>query len=326
MACDESDISHEGSRMPSLRKELGKVLVELGKEHKNLVVITGDLGKSTGVSAFEAFPERYFNLGISEQDIIGTAAGLASAGKIPVVSTYAMFLAGRAWEQIRNTVARDHLNVKMIASHSGISPSADGASHQCFEDIALIRTIPGTTLVLPADLSEMRQTVRSAVENPGPFYIRLGRGEIPQIFDNNDEFRIGKARRISDGPDVGIVTAGFLLQEVIEAESLLQKEGIKASIVEMHTVKPADAAAVTDIAGKTGAIVTVEDHNVMGGLGSTVAEIACRGKPVPIEMIGINDRFGESGDLRELMEIHGLTAHHIADAAKRVIKLKESLQ
>jgi transketolase len=318
--------------MPSLRKELGKVLVELGKEYKNLVVITGDLGKSTGVSAFEAFPERYFNLGISERDIIGTAAGLASAGKIPVVSTYAMFLAGRAWEQIRNTVARDHLNVKMIASHSGISPSADGASHQCFEDIALIRTIPGTTLVLPADLSEMRQTVRSAVENPGPFYIRLGRGEIPQIFDNNHEFRIGKARRISDGPDVGIVTAGLLLQEVIEAESLLQKEGIKqkppkslhkASIVEMHTVKPADAAAVTDIAGKTGAIVTVEDHNVMGGLGSTVVEIACRGKPVPIEMIGINDRFGESGDLRELMEIHGLTAHHIADAAKRVIKLKD---
>ena len=310
--------------MPSLRKELGKVLVELGKEHKNLVVITGDLGKSTGVSAFEAFPERYFNLGISEQDIIGTAAGLASTGKIPVVSTYAMFLAGRAWEQIRNTVARDHLNVKMIASHSGISPSADGASHQCFEDIALIRAIPGTTLVLPADLSEMRHTVRSAVENPGPFYIRLGRGEIPQIFDDSDEFRIGRARRISDGPDVGIVTAGFLLQEVLEAESLLQKEGIRASIVEMHTVKPADASAITDIAGKTGAIITAEDHNILGGLGSTVAEIVCRDKPVPIEMVGIHDRFGESGDLRELMEIHGLTAHHIADAAKRVIKLKEN--
>jgi transketolase len=310
--------------MSSLRKELGKVLVELGKEHKNLVVITGDLGKSTGVSAFETFPERYFNLGISEQDIIGTAAGLASAGKIPVVSTYAMFLAGRAWEQIRNTVARDRLNVKMIASHSGISPSADGASHQCFEDIALIRTIPGTTLVLPADLSEMRHTVRSAVEDPGPFYIRLGRGEIPQIFDDSDEFRIGRARRISDGPDVGIVTAGFLLQEVLEAESLLQKEGIRASIVEMHTVKPADASAITDIAGKTGAIITAEDHNILGGLGSTVAEIVCRDKPVPIEMVGIHDRFGESGDLRELMEIHGLTAHHIADAAKRVIKLKEN--
>lgn len=308
--------------MPSLRKELGRVLVELGKEYKNLVVITGDLGRSTGVSAFEVFAERYFNLGISEQDIVGTAAGLASAGKIPVVSTFAVFLAGRAWEQIRNTVAHDGLNVKMIATHSGISPSADGSSHQCFEDIALIRTIPGTTLVLPADLSEMRHTVRSAVENVGPFYIRLGRGEIPRIFDEGDAFQIGKARRVSDGSDVGIVAAGFLLQEAIEAGSLLEKEGIKASVVEMHTIKPADTSAVIDIARNTGAIVTVEDHNILGGLGSTVAEIACREKPVPIEMIGIHDRFGESGELRELMEIHGLTAHHIADAAKRVMKLK----
>jgi transketolase len=311
--------------MPSLRKELGKVLVELGKEHKNLVVITGDLGKSTGVSAFEAFPERYFNLGISEQDIIGTASGLASAGKIPVVGTYAVFLAGRAWEQIRNTVARDCLNVKMIATHSGISPSADGSSHQCFEDIALIRTIPGTTVVLPADLSEMRHTVRSAVENAGPFYIRLGRGEIPQLFDDRDEFEIGKVRHISDGPDVGIVAAGFLLPEAIEAGSLLQKDGVRASIVDMHTVKPADAPSIIDIARKIGAIVTVEDHNVLGGLGSTVAEITSGEEPVPIERIGINDRFGESGNLRELMEIHGLTAHHIADAAKRVMKLKDRL-
>jgi len=311
--------------MPSLRKELGKVLVELGKEHKNLVVITGDLGKSTGVSAFETFPERYFNLGISEQDIVGTAAGLASTGKIPVVSTFAVFLAGRAWEQIRNTVAHDDLNVKLIATHSGISPSADGSSHQCFEDIALIRAIPRMTLVLPADLSEMRHTVRSAVENAGPFYIRLGKGEISQIFDDRDEFQIGKARRISDGSDVAIVGAGFLLQEAIEAGSLLQKDGIGASIVDMHTVKPADASTIVDIARKTGAIVTVEDHNILGGLGSTVAEVTSRDKPVPIEMIGIHDRFGESGELRELMEIHGLTAHHIADAAKRVMKLKDSL-
>jgi transketolase len=308
--------------MPSLRKELGRVLVELGKEYKNLVVITGDLGRSTGVSAFEAFAERYFNLGISEQDIVGTAAGLASAGKIPVVSTFAVFLAGRAWEQIRNTVASDGLNVKMIATHSGISPSADGSSHQCFEDIALIRIIPGMTLVLPSDLSEMRHTVRSAVERVGPFYIRLGRGEIPRIFDDRDEFQIGKARRVSDGSDVGIVAAGFLLKEAIEAGSLLQREGIKASIVDMHTIKPPDASAVIDIARDTGAIVTVEDHNILGGLGSTVAEITCRDKPVPIEMVGIHDRFGESGELRELMEILGLTSHHIADAAKRVMKLK----
>jgi transketolase len=311
--------------MPPLRKELGKVLVELGKEYRNLVVITGDLGKSTGVSAFETFAERYFNLGISEQDIIGTAAGLASAGKVPVVSTFAVFLAGRAWEQIRNTVAHDGLNVKMIATHSGITPSADGSSHQCFEDIALIRTIPQMTLVLPADLSEMRHTVRSAIESAGPFYIRLGKGEIPQIFDDNDEFQIGKARRISDGADVGIVAAGFLLQEAIEAGSVLGKEGIRASIVDMHTVKPADASTITDIARKTGAIVTVEDHNIFGGLGSAIAEIVSREKPVPIEMVGIHDRFGESGELRELMEIHGLTASHIVGAAKRVMKLKDRL-
>ena len=307
-----------------MRKELGRVLVELGKEHKNLVVITGDLGKSTGVGAFEAFPERYFNLGISEQDMVGTAAGLASVGKTPIVSTFAVFLAGRAWEQIRNTVAHDHLNVKMIATHSGISPSADGSSHQCFEDIALMRAIPGTTLVLPGDLSEMRHTVRSAVENAGPFYIRLGRGEIPQIFDDRDEFQIGKSRRISDGSDIAIVAAGFLLQEAMEAGSMLQKEGIRASIVDMHTVKPADTSTITKIAEKAGAIVTVEDHNILGGLGSTVAEITCRARPVPIEMIGIHDRFGESGGLRELMEIHGLTAHHIADAAKRAMKLKDN--
>jgi len=309
--------------MPSLRKELGKVLVELGKEYKNLVVITGDLGKSTGVSAFEAFPERYFNLGISEQDMIGTAAGLASAGKIPVVSTYAIFLAGRAWEQIRNSVARDDLNVKMIATHSGISPSADGSSHQCFEDIALIRAIAGTTLVLPADLSEMRCAVRAAVETTGPFYVRLGRGEIPQIFDDENEFQIGKARRVSDGSDVGIVASGFLVPEAIEAETILRREGVNATVLDMHTVKPADAQAIANVARETGAIVTVEDHNVLGGLGATVAEIVCRDSPVPVEMIGIRDRFGESGDLRELMEIYGMTAHHIADAAKRVIKVKE---
>jgi transketolase len=307
-----------------LRKELGKVLVELGKEHRNLVVITGDLGKSTGVGAFETYPERYFNLGISEQDLMGTAAGLASVGKTPIVSTYAIFLAGRAWEQIRNSVARDGLNVKMIATHSGISPSADGSSHQCFEDIALIRTIPGTTLVLPADLSEMRGAVRTAVETTGPFYIRLGRGEITEVFDDGDGFQVGKARRITDGSDVGIIAAGFLVPEAIEAEAMLKKEGIRASVVDMHTVKPADVWMINEIARETGAIVTVEDHNILGGLGSTVAEIVCGGKPVPIEMVGIHDRFGESGDLRELMEILGLTAHHIADAAKKVIKLKEN--
>jgi transketolase len=308
--------------MPSLRKELGEILVELGRKNKNLVVITGDLGKSTGVNAFETFPERYFNLGISEQDMIGTAAGLASAGKIPVVSTYATFLAGRAWEQIRNSVARDRLNVKMIATHSGISPSADGSSHQCFEDIALIRAIPETTLVLPADISEMRCAVRAAVETMGPFYIRLGRGDIPRIFEGENGFQIGKLRHVSDGSDVGIIASGLLVAEAIEAEAILRREGINASVADMHTVKPADTQAIVAIAEKSGAIVTVEDHNILGGLGSTVAEIVCRENPVPVEMIGIRDRFGESGDLRELMEIHELTARHIADAARRVMKLK----
>ncbi len=309
--------------MPTVREELGKVLVELGREHRNLVVITGDLGKSTGVSAFETFPERYFNLGISEQDMIGTAAGLASAGKIPVVSTYAIFLAGRAWEQIRNSVARDSLNVKMIATHSGISPSADGSSHQCFEDIALIRAIPKTTLVLPADLSEMRHAIRTAIETTGPFYVRLGRGEIPKIFEDEDGFQIGKARRISDGSDVGIVASGLLVAEAIKAEALLRTDGIRPSVLDVHTIKPADAPMINKIAQETGAIVTAEDHNILGGLGSTVAEIVSRDNPVPLEMIGTRDRFGESGDLYQLMEIHGLTARHIADAAKRVVKLKE---
>ena len=305
--------------MTTFREELGKILVELGREYENLVVIAGDLGRSTGVSSFEAFPERYFNLGISEQDMVGTAAGLASAGKIPVVSTFATFLAGRAWEQIRNSVAHDGLNVKMIATHSGISPSADGSSHQCFEDIALIRSIPGITLVLPADLSEMRQTVRAAVETRGPFYVRLGRGEARNIFDDNEGFHLGKARGISDGADVGIVASGSLVSEAIQAEALLRSEGIRASLLDMHTIKPADEEAIVELARGTGGIVTVEDHNILGGLGGTITEIVCRHEPVPVEMIGIRDRFGESGDLRELMELHGLTARHIVAAARRVI-------
>jgi len=308
--------------MPTLREELGKILVQLGVEYENLVVITGDLGRSTGVSAFEAFPERYFNLGISEQDMVGTAAGLASAGKIPIVSTYATFLAGRAWEQIRNSVACDGLNVKMVATHSGISASADGSSHQCFEDIALIRSVPGITLVLPADLSEMRQTVRAAVETTGPFYVRLGRGEARNIFNDKDGFHLGKARRISEGPDVGMVASGLLVSEAIEAEALLRSQGISASLIEMHTIKPADEEAIVELATETGGIVTVEDHNILGGLGGTITEIVCRHDPVPVEMIGIRDRFGESGDLRELMELHGLTARHIAAAARRVIDRK----
>ena len=309
--------------MPTLREELGKVLVDLGREYKNLVVITGDLGKSTGVSAFETFPERYFNLGISEQDMVGTAAGLASTGKIPVISTYATFMAGRAWEQIRNSVARDALNVKMIATHSGISPSSDGSSHQCFEDVTIIRSIPGMTLVLPADLTEMRQTVRAAVQTPGPLYIRLGRGDALTIFDDNDGFQVGKARKISEGGDVGIVAAGPLVSEAIEAEALLRSEGIRASVLDMHTIKPADEEAIIQLAEKTGAIVTVEDHNILGGLGGTISEIVCKHTPVPVEMIGIHDRFGESGDIRELMELHGLTARHITVAAKRAIERKD---
>jgi len=308
--------------MTTFREELGKILVELGREYRDLVVISGDLGRSTGASAFEAFPERYFNLGISEQDMVGTAAGLASAGKIPIVSTYATFLAGRAWEQIRNSVARDGLNVKMVATHSGISPSADGSSHQCFEDIALIRSVPRITLVLPADLSEMRQTVRAAVETVGPFYVRLGRGEARKIFDDDDGFHVGKARRISDGPDVGIVAAGLLVSEAVQAEALLRSEGVRTTLLDMHTIKPADEEAIVELAKETGAIVTVEDHNILGGLGGTITEIVCRHDPVPVEMIGIRDRFGESGDLRELMELHGLTARHIAAAARRVIDRK----
>jgi len=312
--------------MTTFREELGKVLVELGRERKNLVVIAADLGRSTGVSAFEAFPERSFNLGISEQDMIGTAAGLASTGKIPIVSTYAMFLAGRAWEQIRNSVARDGLNVKMIATHSGISPSADGSSHQCFEDIALIRSVPGITLILPADLTEMRQAVTAAVEMTGPFYIRLGRGEVQRIFNDPEGFHVGKVRRISDGPDVGIVASGSLVSEAIEAEALLRNEGLKATLIDMHTIKPADEEAIVDVAEETGALVTVEDHNILGGLGGTITEIVCRHNPVPVEMIGIRDRFGESGDLRELMELHGLTARHIVAAAKRALDRKNGPQ
>jgi transketolase len=309
--------------MPSLKVELGKALVELGRENDDVVVISGDLGKSTGASAFEVFPERYFNLGISEQDMIGTAAGLASAGKIPIVITYAIFLVGRAWEQIRNSVARDQLNVKMLGTHGGISPYSDGASHQCFEDVAIMRCISGVTVVLPADVSELRHAARAAIETPGPFYIRLPRGEMPRIFDDDSEFQIGKARRVTDGQDVGIVAAGFLVHEAIKAEALLKKEGIRATVLDMHTIKPPDTEAIVDVARRTGAIVTVEDHNIIGGLGSTVTEILCRNHPIPVEMIGLHDRFGESGELSQLIEKYRLRALDIANAAKRAIKLKD---
>lgn len=304
------------------RESYGNALVELGKEHENLVVLDADLAEATKTGIFKKqFPERHIDCGIAESNMIGVAAGLAATGKVPFASTFAMFAAGRAFEQVRNSVGYPHLNVKIGATHAGISVGEDGATHQCNEDIALMRTIPGMIVINPSDDVEARAAVKAAYELDGPVYLRFGRLAVPVINDRPDyKFEIGKGVVLKEGKDVTIVATGLCVSEALAAAEKLAADGIDAEIINIHTIKPLDDELIAASAKKTGKVVTVEEHSVIGGLGSAVCDCLCEKAPTPVCKIGVNDVFGESGPAVKLIEKYGLDANGIYEKVKVFVK------
>ncbi|SHE75164.1 transketolase subunit B [Thermoanaerobacter uzonensis DSM 18761] len=299
------------------REAYGKALVELGAKNKNIVVLDADLSKSTKTADFQkVYPDRFFNMGISEQDMMVTAAGLATCGKIPFASTFAIFATGRAYEQVRNSIGYPHLNVKIAATHAGITVGEDGATHQSIEDISLMRGIPGMVVINPADAEETRQAIFAAADHYGPVYIRLGRMAVPDIHDQNYKFELGKGEVIREGKDVAIIATGIMVAIAIEAADKLKEEGIDATVVNIHTIKPIDKDLIVEVAKKTGKVITAEEHSIIGGLGSAVAEVLSEEYPVKIKRIGIRDEFGQSGSPKELLRHYGLTAEDIVKTAK----------
>ena len=305
------------------RDAYGEALAELGAVNENIVVLEADLSKSTKTSDFKkVYPERHFNMGIAEQNMLGVAAGFAAAGKIPFASSFAVFATGRAYDQIRNSIAYPNLNVKIAATHAGLTVGEDGGSHQMLEDIALMRALPNMTVIVPADGIETKQAVKAAAEYEGPVYIRMGRPKVPVLFDDNYTFEIGKGVVLKEGTDVTLVGTGIMVSKAVETAELLAAEGISAAVVNISTIKPLDAELIIAQAQKTGAIVTCEEHNIYGGLGSAVAEVLVENCPVPMARVGVADKFGESGLPDELLEKYGLTAANIAAQAKAVIAKK----
>lgn len=300
------------------RDSYGATLQALAAEHPELVVLDADLSVSTCTAMFQKVaPERFFDCGIAEANMIGMAAGMATTGKIPFVSTFAMFLAGRGFEQVRNSVGYPHLNVKFGATHAGISVGPDGATHQCNEDIALMRTIPGMTIINPSDDVEARAAVKAAYEMNGPVYMRFGRLAVPVINDNPDyHFEIGKGVTLKDGSDVTIVATGLEVAASLEAAKSLEQDGISARVINIHTIKPIDEELLVKAAKETGKIVTVEEHSIIGGLGGAVCEVLAEQAPVPVKRLGIRDEFGESGVAEELLHKHGLDGEGIYKAVK----------
>ncbi|MGB9903107.1 MAG: transketolase family protein [Desulfotomaculales bacterium] len=306
------------------RDAYGEALVELGKENPDIVVLDADLSKSTKTINFKKrYPERFFNLGVAEQNMLGTAAGLAAAGKIPFCSTFAVFAPGRSFDQLRNSIAYPQLNVKICASHAGITVGEDGATHQSVEDIALVRSVPNMTVLVPADAVETKKAVRAAAEIKGPVYIRLGRAAVPVLHGDDLYFVPGKALVMREGSDATIIAAGMMVAEALEAAGELAKEGVSVRVLNMHTIKPLDVEAIKAAAEETGAIVTAEEHSIIGGLGSAVAEAVCEFCPVPVLRVGIRDTFGESGPPDQLLEKYGLKAHHLAGAVREALRRKK---
>ena len=299
------------------RQSYGEALIELGKEHDNLVVLDADLAAATQTGKFKAvFPERHIDCGIAESNMMGIAAGLASTGKVPFASTFAMFAAGRAFEQVRNSIGYPHLNVKIGATHGGISVGEDGASHQCCEDFALMRSIPGMTVICPADGVEAEAAVKAAYEMDGPVYLRFGRLAIPVFHEEGFDFRIGKGEVLRDGTDVAIIANGLLVYEAIQAGEQLAEMGINAMVINMATVKPLDEELVLEAARKCGKVITCEEHSVIGGLGEAVCSVLSEKLPTPVKRIGVNDEFGHSGPAVPLLKQFGLSADHIVEVAK----------
>ena len=306
------------------REAYGEALKEIGGKNERIVVLDADLSKSTKTNVFaKAYPQRFFNVGIAEQNLVGTAAGLAASGKIPFVSTFAMFAAGRAFEQIRNSVCYPKLNVKVAATHAGLTVGEDGASHQAIEDVSLMRSLPNMTVLVPADEEETRQAIAWAAEYQGPVYIRLGRMSVDNVSPEGYVFAPAKAAILTEGNDVTLIANGVMVTAALEAAKTLAAEGIQARVINMASVKPLDAAAVVSAAKETGAIVTCEEHSIIGGLGSAVAEVLAEQAPAPMERVGVKDTFGESGKPKELLAKYGLTADDVAAAARRVVARKK---
>lgn len=308
------------------RESYGNTLTELGKEMPNLVVLDADLAGATKTGIFKkAFPERHIDCGIAEADMVGVAAGLSTMGFVPFASSFAMFAAGRAFEQIRNSVAYPHLNVKIAATHAGITVGEDGATHQCLEDIALMRVLPGMTVISPADAVEAVAALKAALEMTGPCYLRFGRYAVPVLHDPDTyRFEIGKGEVLRDGSDVTIVANGILVSMALTAADTLAAEGISARVINIHTVKPLDTELLCAAAAETGAVVTAEEHNIIGGLGSAVAETLAENCPVPMVRVGVRDSFGRSGKVPELLALYGLTPEALCDAARRAVAAKKT--
>ena len=306
------------------RESYGNALAALGEKY-DFVVLDADLSAATKTGVFKKkYPERFFNCGIAEGNMMSVAAGLAAAGKIPFASTFAMFAAGRAFEQIRNSIGYPHLNVKIGATHAGITVGEDGATHQCNEDLALMRTIPGMTIINPADAVEAKAAVEAAINFNGPMYLRFGRFAVPVINDKPDyKFEIGKGVTLVEGTDVTIVATGLMVSMAMEAAEALKAEGISARVINIHTIKPLDEELILKAAKETGAIVTAEEHSVIGGLGAAVAECVSGACPVPVVRVGVNDTYGRSGTVPALLEMYGLTPANIAEKAKAAIALKK---
>ena len=306
------------------REAYGNALAALGEKNENIVVLDADLAEATKTCIFKKkFPERFFDCGIAENNMTSVAAGLSTCGKIPVISTFAMFAAGRSFEQIRNSIGYPHLNVKICATHAGISVGEDGATHQCNEDIALMRTIPGMVVINPSDGVEAEKALEAAINYNGPVYLRFGRLALPIINGESYKFEIGKAVKMKDGSDLTIVANGMMVAEALEAAKALEEEGISVEVLNVHTVKPLDKEAIVNSAKKTGAVVVSEEHNIIGALGSAVAEALSEACPVPVIRHGVNDVYGKSGPAKELIEYYSLNAKGIYEKAKEALSLKK---
>ena len=309
----------------STRVAYGRALEEFGSDEK-IYVFDADLKSCTMTEYFAAkYPDRFYNIGIAEANMVNVAAGFATCGATALVHTFAMFAAGRVYDQVRNDVAYPGLNVKVIGSHAGLTVGEDGATHQCVEDISLMRTIPGMTVVVPCDGNETREAVRAILDKSGPCYLRTGRCEVEGVTEEFGDyhFELGKGVQMTDGTDVTIIACGLMVQEALKAEKLLAREGIHARVIDMHTIKPVDKDIIIKAASETGAIVTAEEHSIIGGLGGAVAEVIAGSELVPVEFVGVEDTFGHSGGPRELLEKFGLTPEHIVECAKKAIARKK---
>lgn len=305
------------------RQGWADALLELGETNPNVVVLDADLAKSTLTCLFkDKFPDRFFDMGIAEQNMINTAGGLSLTGLIPFVSTYGVFVSGRAWEQIRTSVCYGELNVKLGGAHGGISVGPDGATHQALEEIAIMRVLPKMTLLVPSDYYETKKAVLAAAKINGPVYIRFGREKVPVITNADTPFEVGKAIIMKEGSDITIVACGVMVAEALDAAEELEKEGINAEVINLHTIKPIDRNALVQSVKKTGCLVTAEEHQLAGGMGSAVLEVIAQEYPVPTEMVGIKDTFGESGEPRQLMEKYGITSKEILEKSRQALKRK----